>query len=213
MEGNRLRERVRYQLKLAKQQGLSVYTKGIIRRKKYISLQRKYGFDSWHITPYELRPYAWSLVRFVNAELKARSVCEIGCGLGDIIRNIEADQRIGIDLSEKAISCAKILNKSGDILFKTGGFGESILPSVKIDLLITVNFIHNIPPDELASGYRKMMESAEVRYIIADSVRGEGYQYNHNDFTTILPEYHSQAIWKDEHRTVYLLVKIERGMV
>ena len=120
--------------------------------------------------PYELRPYAWNLVRYINKELNIQSACEIGCGLGDIIRNIRAEQKIGVDASESVIACAKFLdqqhkeNQRNTDLY-VGLFGEEI-PIPTIDLLITVNFIHGISPDDLRSGYARILEHSKVKHIM-----------------------------------------------
>ncbi len=55
-------------LRVRKQQGLLKYLFGHLKLLYYRFLQRKYGFDKWHITPYELRPYAVEIVRYVNTQ-------------------------------------------------------------------------------------------------------------------------------------------------
>lgn len=88
------------------------YLIGRIKRNYYKKLRRRFSFGEWHIEPYELRPYALDIKNYINSVgAKEYCVCEIGCGLGDIIRNIHARRRIGIDLSPEAISCAEYLSR------------------------------------------------------------------------------------------------------
>ncbi len=100
-------------IRVHKRQGIHTYLYGKYRRVFYHKLRKKYQFEEWHEEPYELRTYAWDIKNYVNTlvstSYKPMCVCEIGCGLGDIIRNTRADKKIGIDISKEVIECAKFL--------------------------------------------------------------------------------------------------------
>ena len=49
-----------------------------------------------NISPYELRKYVQVTAEYVNSK-KADVVADIGCGLGEMLRHINAETRIGID--------------------------------------------------------------------------------------------------------------------
>lgn len=166
---------------------------GRIRIHYYRRLQKRFHFNSWHITPYQLRPYAVDVLKLINGMTKSgeiNSVCEVGCGIGDILNNIKhTESRIGIDMSEEQIACAKYLSK-GRANYYVGTFGDvkDAVSYGKLDLLITVNFIHAIDPNTLKSLYDSIFDHVDVRYIIIDCVDGEGYKYFHNP-AVILPQY------------------------
>ena len=107
-------------IRIHRRQGICTYCRGLLRRKYYARLKRKYGFGEWHITPYELRPYACEIIKFVTklcADLRLSSICEVGCGLGDIIRNIKlTGRKVGLDISSTAIVSAKHLGGGGRVL-------------------------------------------------------------------------------------------------
>lgn len=198
-------------LRIRKQQGLLKYSIGYLKRPYYRYLQKKYGFDKWHINPYELRAYAVEMVKYVNRSNVGgycNTVCEVGCGIGDILRNVRAKKKIGVDLSDKVIQCAIGLDRKSD--YYTGGFDKLCAVAPKdIDVLITVNFIHNIEPSELADYYKMVMDSKNVQTVIVDTVDAAGYKYKH-DFGTLLPGYKiDQCIFDYGGRKVLVLRKRE----
>ncbi len=205
---NSLNERLKAHGNLIKQQNLFVYIKGVFRRWYYIHLQKKFKFDNWHVIPYELRPYAWYLVHYINNHMNIKSVAEIGCGLGDIIRNISANYKTGVDLSQEVLNCASFLDhkKSGKCKFKKGVFGKVIngIPE-ELDLLITVNFIHNIPEDTLKISYADILKKVKVQNIIVDGKSGKNYKYHHMHWSRIVPGYNVTVIWNSEDVTLYRL--------
>lgn len=182
-------------LRILKSQGAATFLHGLKRRRYYQQLQSEYGFDNWHIQPYELRPYAWDIVGCVNeSKLKNSSVCEIGCGLGDLIRNLDMQEKNAFDLSPEVISCAKMLDKrhkGAKTEYHVGSFQEASEHLQKASLLITVNFIHGIPPEELRQCYKTLLQRVDVGNIIADTV--EGYRYCH-DFQQLLPEWKVEKV-------------------
>ena len=138
-------------------------------------LQRRYGFDKWHTTPINFRPYAIGIVHYLNQQPK-RKVVEIGCGLGEVIGNIRNCEGEGIDFDAAVIKAARKLYRNTH--FRTGTFEN--VKKQKIDYLITVNFIHSIPPEELREKYRRLCENNEIRHIVLDTVSSPQYRYNHD---------------------------------
>lgn len=59
--------------------------------------------------------------------------------------------------------------------FHDGTFSD--VKDRNIDVLIAVNFIHNIAPDELRQHFMEVMANNKVKYIVVDSV---DYTYFHN---------------------------------
>jgi len=156
---------------------------GLIKREILKKEQRKYGFDKWHTTPIELRPYAQACVKEVNNLIlkdNLTAVYEIGCGLGEILHNIKAPVKFGYDIDKGVLIYG--LKKYKDIKFNCGSFND--IQNKDIDVLITINFIHEIKANDLKKYYNKLTKSNNVKYIIVDSVN---YKYRH-DFSKILPK-------------------------
>ena len=95
---------------------------GGVKREYYKKLQKKYHFDTWHISPYELRKYIQAAAAYIN-EKNADVVVDVGCGLGEMLRHTNAKVRIGFDIHEETIEAAEMLSK-GDIIFHTGTFDQ-----------------------------------------------------------------------------------------
>lgn len=183
-------------LLIKREYGLLNYLLGRIKRVYYRRLRNKFSFGEWHLEPYELRPYAFDIKNYVNKlGNKELCVCEIGCGLGDIIRNIHAKRRIGVDISKEAINCARYLSRWGGLEYYVGSFDDvgEIVGEEHIDVLITVNFIHNIEPSVLRSYYESIFSKKKVRYVILDTIDSKGYLYFH-DVGYLFPELKASTV-------------------
>jgi len=122
------------------------------------------------------------LVKEINKLSPFKVAVEIGGGLGEIIGRINAKRRILIDLDEKVIKAAKknFLVKIDKAV--VGSWNEAIRETPRnIDLLITVNWIHGIPPNELKESYRTFLEQKEVKFLVVDSLKTPWKgSYKHN---------------------------------
>ena len=156
---------------------------GFIRRVEYGKLVKKYHFDTWHLSPYEWKEYAQACVAYINAH-GGKTVVDIGCGLGGVLRHVKADRRIGLDLHEEVVKAARELG-GGDIAFATGSFDE--LEEKQVDYLVTLNFMHGGTEDTWKEPYRKAAEQNGVRYFIVDTVPEMGGSHC-LDWGKILPE-------------------------
>ncbi len=179
-------------LELIKICGLKNVITGTKKYRYYAGLQKEYGFDKWHQSPIELRRYALDIVEYVNKLVEAgevEQVCEIGCGLGEIIRRCDAPEKFGYDIDPNVIEAAKFFDRdaSKKITFSYGALGIDFFPDQpRIDCLITVNFIHGIEPEILRAAYAHLNNAVPIRYLIVDSCVGDDYAYSH-DFSSILP--------------------------
>ncbi len=138
-------------------------------------LQHKYNFQQWHTTPINFRPYAIGIVNYLNKQ-KKKKVVEIGCGLGEIIGNIMGCEREAFDLDINVIKAAKRLYRNTS--FQVGTFEN--IKDQKIDYLITVNFIHVIPSDELKEKYQYLCRNNNIKHIILDITDSLEYQFTHD---------------------------------
>lgn len=148
-------------------------------------LQKRFNFGEWHLTPIEFREYALWIQDTINHYIKAGKleksglVVEIGCGLGEIMGGVLLDHKIGIDRSQEVIEAAGYLYPKAE--FKVGSFDD--LSGEKIELLIIVNFIHEIDPRELKEYIREIISRNDIRMIVIDRVENiekSNYRYAHS---------------------------------
>lgn len=167
-----------------KEVGLKNTVVGSFKLMKYRRLQKKYQFYEWNITPFELREYIQVAAECIN-RIKPKTVIDIGCGLGELLRHIHAEHRIGLDIGENNIKTAKILDKSGKISFKTGSFEQ--IKGEHVDILVTLNFMHGLSEDKWIPVYRTFLKNNDVERLIVDTLPQSNGKH-HLDFTKILPK-------------------------
>ncbi|WP_020558606.1 class I SAM-dependent methyltransferase [Thiofilum flexile] len=175
-----------YQLKLLNNIGLVSYIKGIHETLYNKYIQKKFNIDGWHVTGYHLRPYKSQVVDLIN-NLKPNSILEVGCGLADILSKINCPNKIGIDSDPNVIKAANYIHRKQKINFITASLEESFEGIIssnieKVDILLLVNWIHQIPFDVLYLHIYKLISYFEVKYIILDIIEPNaiGYRYHHS---------------------------------
>ena len=104
-------------------------------------------------------------VRDQIAKLQPLSILDVGCGDGrmaSLIYAVQDADYLGVDLSEKAIQLAKILNRKGSFQVQTNGeVGR------KFDVVIATEVLEHIPDQQLPSflaGVKKSMDT-ESRFL------------------------------------------------
>lgn len=159
---------------------------GGVKKVRYMQMINKYHFDPWHLSPYEWKEYAQACVRYLNTQ-NCKTVVDIGCGLGEILRHIKADKKIGLDLQEEVIMAARELNGE-KIDFLAGSFGE--LTEHPIDYLITLNFMHGRTEEEWAETYHTAAVQNDVAHFVVDTVPEKvfGPATHSLDWGKILPD-------------------------
>jgi SAM-dependent methyltransferase len=157
-----------------------------------------FRFDSWHLSPLRARPYARDIIDFLNAlpPKQRTSVLEIGCGLGDIIRRLDFNQRTGLDREESVLSAARFLTwvqLRTNITYAAFTFPETALAG-RYGVIIMVNWIHEVHPDVLKSNIEQFARNnlAEGGLIIVDTVGDREYRYNH-DIRDLTGELHCRV--------------------
>lgn len=186
-------QRLVRKLKLLRQQGLLQTLRISYDRSILGLLRRIYGFNQWHVeAPLSVRPYRHTVADMVN-RVFPHTVVEVGCGLGIILSLIKAQQRYGYDLDEKVIRAARFLY-GPDIVFSKGGLND--LDVVAIDVLILVNWIHEVSPDQLDSWLTPILPY--TRFLLLDAIDKDNpldYPFKH-DFSFLT----ERAILREEVR-------------
>jgi SAM-dependent methyltransferase len=168
-------------LKKLIRKALALYTRGF----RYL-LHFYFKFDKWHIASLYDRKYAMAAIRHLNGRNKEtrNEVLEIGCGLGDIIRNLNYIRRRGYDLDLNALKAARFLSRitlRKKIDFEWFEFPGSPLKG-QVDAIIMVNWIHHVPPPLLKTKIddyflNNLLPGGEI---IIDTVQDKEYKFNHD---------------------------------
>ena len=166
-------------------------------------LQRYFQFDPWHsAAPYACRPYKGLVVDVVN-RLKPGTVVEIGAGLGELLAHINAPRRFGYDIDQGVVRAARFLH--GRRITFVHGDATQVIQS-PIDVLILVNWIHNLSPNELWELLEPLMP--RTSYLLLDAIDPLGppsYRYKHTfDFLRDSAELLSISKAPDEPRSFHL---------
>ena len=103
-----------------------------------------------------------SEINKIIKNLKIDSVLEIGCGVGDNLKNFEGKRVVGIDLSDFAIAKAK--KKYPKFEFLVGNILEMKIEE-KFDLVFTCGVIEHIQPRCLEQIFKEMF-SISNKYIL-----------------------------------------------
>lgn len=144
-------------------------------------LYKVFDFGKWHIIPYEDKEYAQDIVKELNRYLKNVKgdgyIVEVGCGLGDIIKRIDCNKKIGYDISDNVLKAAKFICK--DMVYEVGSFDTVCQKHIKC--LIMVNFIHGINPDVLKSNIRTLLKKCDIDMFVMDritNIRNTPYKFS-----------------------------------
>lgn len=175
--------------------GLYNTVKGTLKREYYKILQRIHGFDSWHVSPYELRGYAHTVAKYVsNKDCGNNLIVDLGCGMGEIISNIRHSNRVGYDPDQKIISLAPVVHKWGSgkgVIFRHGSFDQlcdDYEKGTTVEYLITLAFMQGSTEDHWVDAYHKVAEELDVKHFLIDTHK-EGFNGAHRlDFSKIIPK-------------------------
>ena len=134
------------------------------------------GFHEWHIEPVNFRKYGIYIIDYLNKD-EMNLVIEVGCGIGEIIGNCRAKERRGYDIERCVIEAAKKVYRKTQ--FYVGSMEN--IRNLKIDCLITVNWIHSMETDELISLYLDALKNNQIKEIILDVICNDSsYIHNHD---------------------------------
>ena len=143
-------------------------------------------FDSWHCAPLAAKDYAAGIIAHLNALPAGRRgrVAEIGCGLGDILLNLDYEERLGLDSNPAVLKAAGIVRRShlkGSARFAVFSFPEDRLEGC-FDAVILTNWPHSIPPEPLKTGVSRLFRDnlSPGGCLVIDTVLKDGYPYRHD---------------------------------
>lgn len=143
-----------------------------------------FRFHSWNAIPLSSKRYAQDIIRYLSGTDNDKRYLEIGCGLGDIIRNVHFKSRLGLDREAEVLRAARFLSnlsRQNNITFKQFTFPQDSIHE-RFNIIVMVNWIHHIDPDTLRSKINKYYSDnlENTGSIIIDTVLNEKYKHNHN---------------------------------
>ena len=193
------------------------FIKCIFFRIFYLVLAKVYKFDKWHISgSYYCKPYKKQLIKIIN-DLEFNSILDLGCGLGDIINRVKmCPNKFACDIDPRVIGAAKFLNSrlyKTNINFFTESFQllieNKIIKDKKIDIIIMINWSHNINKNDLSLNLKKIIKESKCNYIIVDGIKKKyqnRYKYCHAEkFWSNFGKIKSKANSIDMVRNFYVI--------
>ena len=145
-------------------------------------LFKMFNFERWHSQTVFGKHYVPLIIKTVNLS-NPKHVVEIGCGLGEIILNIGAKNKLCLDQSQEVLNAASFISK---LKFKKAVFNKFDFTNDslkgKYDVIIMVNWPHvineKILKDKISIIFNKNLNN--LGFIIIDTVADENYRYNHD---------------------------------
>lgn len=115
---------------------------------------RYYKLGDFHISTKYDKKYVASIQAYLNQRTNRNSVIEIGVGLGDILLGLDFKYLTAADHKQQVLDALKFrvnfMKKSKKkIIFKKIKIETNSIDG-KYDVIILVNFIHNIPTETLS---------------------------------------------------------------
>ena len=158
----------------------------------FISLPRYllrcyFKFYPFNLIPTQAKQYCIDIINHLNNNKNKESVAEIGCGLGDILRNINYEKKFGYDKQIEVLNALNFINKfyrkDNRIELSQLIFGKDSIEG-QHDIIILVNWIHKVPTNILQKSLKELYnKNLKIGgEIIIDSLSGDKdiYPYHHD---------------------------------
>lgn len=139
----------------------------------------------FHYTRARNKKYVSCVIKHLNGRKNRGSVLEIGCGLGDILRELDFTQRKGLDKNENILSAFRFIDRFSQktsIMLEKFVLGDELLG--RFDAIILCNWIHNIEPEllqKILQGFysKNLKKNGEIiiDVIISES---DAYKFKHD---------------------------------
>jgi hypothetical protein len=176
-------------------------------------LRERFGFDPWHAsTPYWCRRYKRDAVALAN-QLSPQVAVEVGCGLADVISRIRAPIRYGMDIDRNVLAAAREITP--DVRFLPGSLdGIESLPEPHVDLLVALNWLHNIDGATIVSWLAPCLKSRRIGRMLLDETLIRSATGVTHDFGSLLAEWMTvEAVLDNDsaHRLILLRMKPSPG--
>jgi SAM-dependent methyltransferase len=172
----------------------------ILSKRLYLlCLSKIFGFDLWHSKIFfENSAYAEDIVEICD-DLDVNMVIELGCGLGELLVNVDKEMRIGIDIDKNVIKAANFKNSRNITFLQCNILDpdnyDRMLSEVPTQgktepaVFIMVNWIHTVELTVIKRMISVIQAKFNIKYIIIDMINPGNdsykYKYTPGDFSDI----------------------------
>ena len=144
-----------------------------------------FKYPKWHDLALIECEYAQCIVTHLNGRQIRGKVLEIGCGIGNILRNLDFEKRIGVDIDDRVLRAFSFLNYFSSVNknIKLINSDLSNLPTYKnCDVIILVNWIPELDQDTLIGYINTLYPQylSDGGELVFDTVSKKSYRYNHS---------------------------------
>ncbi len=182
-----------------------------------IILRLFFKFNLWHISSYRHRKYAISIVKHANAKEIRNKALEIGCGLGDIIRRLDYNTKVGLDNDVQVLKAARFVSKVFDKNKTDFNFYDLVNSDTLneiYDVVLVPNFAHAISSEILKKKIEhiflnNLSDSGEIILDVIEDKNLQNYRNFHSiDYLSESIECEIYKIGEFKHsRTIYSISK------
>lgn len=137
----------------------------------YFDGDRRFGYGGYNYHPRFWQPVVPSFVKHYHLTSQS-SLLDVGAGKGfmmhDFAQSVKGLTLQGLEISEYAIAHAMEDMKP---LIRQGNAKELPFKDKSFDLVISINTIHNLPPQECAQALREIERVGKKAFITVDAYR------------------------------------------
>jgi len=144
--------------------------------------------DRWHTSLLDHRDYAQDVILELNKCVDRQSILEIGCGLGDIVGNVNYRRKYFFDISINVLRAAKALQyiscRKSENVYKVFDLLRDVVDSqLKLDAIVIVNFMHGFSSKDLFPKLEKLVKVnlKSDGVLVFDIIESNpAYKHNHS---------------------------------
>ena len=171
----------------------------------YFFLTKKHEINNWHVyNNLENRHYKKEVISFCNKN-NFEKVLDYGCGFGDIIKEIRAENKYAYDNDPKIKKISKKIFNSKKIKFLNEKELD-ILKNKKIDCVLFINFLHDYNEDVVK---KIILPFKNTKFILLDAINPnvKGFKYFHT-YNFMQNKYNiKQKLFEEEPDRSFFILK------
>ena len=144
---------------------------------------------AFHFSLGSQKKYCQGTIDYLNKRKVRNSVVDIGCGLGDVLRHLNYNTKVGLDHYQNILDSLSLLSKiffwRGKIETHLYDFNKDHLHG-KYDVIILLNWPHKVEPKILREKFEVMYKTnlnpgGEIIFdVISSDVLNSPYPYHHS---------------------------------
>lgn len=129
----------------------------------YNIVQLSLGMNFYEVSSKEIRKF------------ESKTILEIGCGTGEILKYLTPRKYVGLDLSQQYLRKARFQFGSKNVKFEVSDATKMRDFAEKYELVLIVNFIHHLDDESLEKVFRNIKSKVKFKkFILIDSKPNAG---------------------------------------